>query len=153
MNQKASGNPRPFCYKKSFKAYSLFLLSSPFHLYRSMTAKDFWSLLFLSCLALYVPVLWVACALFVCYKIFSQVQQNNIEEQESIQCIVVQSVEFNRLQVLSDAIEANPDILYCVYQRRSLVAWCRYYKNTRALELILQMMEKYPNTNKVEMAA
>lgn len=73
-----------------------------------------------------------------------QFKLENITEKENVQCEVVNSVQMNQLQKLSEAIEANPDILYCDYQRRSLIAWCRYYKNTNAQELIIQMMKKYP---------
>lgn len=89
-------------------------------------------------------MLWAACALYLCYKTHGQFRQKYFEQIENVQCEVVRSVQLNHLQNLSDAIEANPEILYCEYQRRSLIAWCRYYKNTRAQELIMRMMIKYP---------
>ena len=121
-----------------------FFLNNPFKLYNFLDAKDFWTLLFISCLALFVPYFWGSCILFLIYKMITQVQKNSILELENFHCDIVRAVELNQLESLNNAIDANPEILYCVYQRRSLVAWCRYYKNTRAQELIMQGMLKYP---------
>lgn len=129
--------------KKRFKAY-LFILSAPVFLYHSLATKDYWTLLFISCLALYAPILWTAFGIYLCYKTHAQFQHNTLTEKEHVQNVIIQSVQMNRLEELSQAIESNPDILYCDYQRRSLVAWCRYYKNTKAQELIMHLMKKYP---------
>lgn len=122
----------------------IFLMSAPLYLYHSLAAKDYWTILFLACLALYAPILWAACAFFLLYKTRTQFQQIHIAEIENIQSRVVLSVQLNQLSKLLEFIEANPEILYCEYQRRSLIAWCRYYKNTGAQELIMEMMKKYP---------
>lgn len=132
--------------EKSFKAY-VFILAAPVYLYHSLATKDYWTVLFISCLALYAPLLWAGLILFLCFKTHNQFQQNNINVKENAQSDVVRSVQLNQLQKLSEVIDANPDILYCDYQRRSLIAWCRYYKNTKAQELIIQMMNKYPKEN------
>ncbi|MDD4974669.1 MAG: hypothetical protein PHY93_09990 [Bacteriovorax sp.] len=129
--------------QRSFKAY-LFIMSLPVFLYHSLATKDYWTLLFISCLALYAPILWAAFVIYLCLKTHIQFKRNIITEKENVQCDVVNSLQMNQLQKLSEAIDANPDILYCDYQRRSLIAWCRYYKNTRAQELIIQLMKKYP---------
>lgn len=144
MNEKELTKlPRPSGLRRNFKAY-LFIMSAPIYLYHSLATKDYWTLLFISCLALYAPILWTAFAIYLCCKTCNQFQQSNLIEKENIQNVIVQSVKLNHLEVLTKAIEENPDILYCDYQRRSLIAWCRYYKNTRAQELIMQMMIKYP---------
>ena len=129
--------------KKSFKAY-LLIMATPLFLYHSLATKDYWTVLFISCLALYAPMLWAGLIVFLCFKIRNQFEQNNITEKENVQCDIVKSVQLNQLEKLSEVIDANPVILYCDYQRRSLIAWCRYYKNTKAQELIIQMMSKYP---------
>jgi hypothetical protein len=144
MNQKGTFQfTRYTGHRRNFKAY-LFIMAAPIYLYHSLASKDYWTLLFISCLALYAPMLWAAFVIYLCFKTHYQFKQNNITEKENVQCDVVMSVQMNHLQKLSEAIDANPDILYCDYQRRSLIAWCRYYKNTKAQELIIQMMEKYP---------
>ncbi|MDO9182658.1 MAG: hypothetical protein Q7U04_09630 [Bacteriovorax sp.] len=132
--------------KKNLRNYKalLFVLEAPLCLCNSLGARDCWTILFISCLALYAPICWASLVMFLCYKVYSQFLQNNIMAKEIVQCDVVLSVELNKLQKLSDAIDANPDVLYCDYQRRSLIAWCRYYKNTQAQELIITMMKKYP---------
>lgn len=134
--------------KKNIKAY-IFLLTIPFYLYHSLATKDYWAILFLACVALYAPILWAACGAFLCYKTHIQFRQILIAQIEDAQSRVVLSVQLNQLQTLREVIEANPEILYCNYQRRSLIAWCRYYKNTCAQELIVQMMQKYPQMAKV----
>ena len=134
---------RLLAHRRSFKAY-LFIMALPIYLYHSLATKDYWTLLFISCLALYAPILWAAFVIYLCFKTHDQFKKKSITEKENVQCDVVNSVQMNQLQKLSEAIDANPDVLYCDYQRRSLIAWCRYYKNTRAQELIIQMMKKYP---------
>lgn len=129
--------------KRNFKAY-LFLMSVPFYFYHSLATKDYWTMLFISCLALFAPILWTALGLFIAYKIFTHVLETNVSHLEIMKNVVVRSVVKNNLEELEMAIEANPEILYCDYQRKSLEAWCRLYKNTKAQELIVQMMKKYP---------
>lgn len=145
-SQKLTHKRNFFGNSKKLKAY-LFLIALPVYLYHSLAAKDYWAILFISCLALYAPALWIATALFLCYKTHYQFRVNHIAQIESAQSVVIHSLELNQLQKLSEIIEANPEILYFDYQRRSLIAWCRYYKNTRAQELIIQMMKKYPKTS------
>jgi len=133
--------------KNHFKKYpkaGLAILSVPLCLCNSLSTKDFWTILFISCLALFAPILWSGLAFFLCYKIYCQLYQNNLSQIENVQYCVVQSVQMNRLEELSKVIDENPGVLYCDYQRRSLVAWCRYYKNTKAQELVIKMMKKYP---------
>lgn len=130
------------------KAY-IFIFTIPLYLYHSLETKDYWVILFLACLALYAPILWAACGAFVCYKARNQFRQIQIAQIEDAQNRVVLSVQLNQLQKLSEEIEANPEILYCDYQRRSLIAWCRHYKNAGAQELIIQMMQKYPKISMV----
>lgn len=132
-----------FTSKRNIKAY-FFLLSMPIYFYHSLATKDYWTMLFISCLALYAPILWTALALFIAFKVINYVQQSSTGHIEIIQNVVVKSLVKNNLQDLELAIEANPEILYCEYQRKSLEAWCRYYKNTKAQELIVEMRKKYP---------
>lgn len=132
-----------FTSKRNIKAY-FFLLSMPVYFYHSLATKDYWTMLFISCLALYAPILWTALALFIAFKVINYVQQSSTGHIEIIQNVVVKSLVKNNLQDLELAIEANPEILYCEYQRKSLEAWCRYYKNTKAQELIVEMRKKYP---------
>ena len=129
--------------KRNYKAY-LFLLSVPVYFYHSLATKDYWTMLFISCIALYSPVLWTALGLFLAYKILKCVQESSISQRQIVQNVIIQSVVKNDLLELEMAIESNPEILYCEYQRKSLEAWCRYYKNTKAQELIVQLKQKHP---------
>lgn len=152
MNTKDLVRSNRIISKKRVKATLLFM-ALPLYLYHSLASKDYWTILFISCLALYAPALWAACALFLCYKTQTQFKQIHIAQIESAQHAIVQSIELNQLQKLSDAIETNPEILYFEYQRRTLIAWCKYYKNTRAQELVMDLMNKYPKGSKELMAA
>lgn len=129
--------------KRNYKAY-LFILAIPVYFYHSLATKDYWTMLFISCLALFAPVLWTGLGLFVAYKMIAYIKEAKFNRREIVQNVVVQSVLKNDLQELELAIESNPEILYCEYQRKSLESWCRYYKNTKAQELIVKMMKKYP---------
>ncbi|GEM_PF-752082 len=129
--------------KRNYKAY-LFLLSVPVYLYHSLATKDYWTMLFISCLALYSPILWTGLGLFLAYKLIKCIQESAVSQRQIVQDVIIQSVLKNNLLELELAIESNPDILYCEYQRKSLEAWCRYYKNTKAQELIMQLKQKHP---------
>jgi len=120
------------------------ILRAPICLCNSLTSSDFWTILFISCLALYAPALWSLLLIFLGFKMRTQIYKDNISDIENAQCSIVLSVQMNRLEDLTKLIEENPSVLYCDYQRRSLVAWCRYYKNTKAQELVIRMMKKYP---------
>lgn len=130
--------------KKRSSKIILFLIHAPLFLYHSLAVKDYWGLLFASCFALYAPILWLPFNLFLCFKIHTQFVKNLDTERENIQSTLIHFLERNHLQKIKEIIESNPEILYCDYQRRSLIAWCRYYKNSNAQALIMQMMEKYP---------
>lgn len=129
--------------KRHFKTY-LFLLSVPVYFYHSLATKDYWTMLFISCLALFAPVLWTALGLYIAWKIVFSIHDSRISRTQIVQDVVIQSVQKNNLVELELAIESNPDVLYFEYQRKSLEAWCRYYKNTGAQELIVKLKEKYP---------
>ena len=129
--------------KSSLKFYFLFL-SAPLILYHSLATKDYWTLLFISCIALYVPILWITFVFFLIFKIIAHFKQSHIEEKQNAQDELIEALQKNNLTKLSEKIDDNPDILYKSYQRRSLINWCRYYKNTKAQELVLQKMNKYP---------
>ena len=143
MNEKILNKTAAKAHQKKIKFY-LLISTVPICLYHSLATKDYWALIFISCLALYAPILWMAFAFFLAIKAVLGFRESSIAQRESVQNSIVQSVQMNRLDDLSKAIEENPEILYCDYQRRSLTAWCRYYKNTKALELITEMMKKYP---------
>ena len=119
-------------------------LRAPVCLCNSLTSNEFWTILFISCLALYAPIIWSALIFFLAFKLRMQMTRDTVVAIENAQCSIVLSVQLNRLEELGKLIEENPSVLYCDYQRRSLVAWCRYYKNTKAQELIIRMMKKYP---------
>lgn len=134
------------CSRRNIKIYLLFICM-PAYLYQSLATKDYWTMLFISCLALFAPVLWTALLIFVAYKIFSHVMNAGFIHIELIKNVVFKFLSKNNLQDLELAIEANPEVLYCEYQQKSLEAWCRYYKNPKAQELIVQMMKKYPRNS------
>lgn len=53
-------------------------------------------------------------------------------------------IHMNHLQSLAEAIESNPELLYCDYKKKSLPYWCKHYNNTKALIVVTQMTQKYP---------
>lgn len=135
--------PRPIALKKSFKM-RLMIMSLPIFLYHSLATKDYWRLLFISCIALYAPILWTAFGIYLAFKLYSQFRETNVSEIENSQNKIISSLQMNRLEEFAQAIDANPDVLYCDYHQRSLMAWCQYYKNTKAQNVVEKMMKKYP---------
>ncbi len=57
---------------------------------------------------------------------------------------IVLFIQTNRLQSLTEAIEANPELLHLEHKRRSLLFWCSHYNNPKAQMLVVHLTKKYP---------
>ena len=66
---------------------------------------------------------------------------------------IIYLIKANKLENLSEAIELNPVILHCDYKKQTLLSWCKFYNNTSALMLVLQLIKKYPPEKVLSMAS
>lgn len=117
----------------------------PFPFECSLGARDYWCLLLIGCISLFISKLaWIIPAYLLFKTTTKKIQ---FAYQSAIPKEVEQVVHFiqsNHLQSLTEAIESNPDLLYCDYKKQSLLSWCKYYNNTKALMVVIQMSKKYP---------
>lgn len=100
------------------------------------------ALVLLSC---FVPKVGFFLPIYVLWVTNGRVSQ---QEQEQIPLTLEQTILFiqmNHLQSLTEAIEQNPELLYMDYKKKSLLYWCKHYKNTKAHTVILQLMKRYPS--------
>lgn len=110
-----------------------------------LITTDYWTLLFIGCLSLFIPFLWASLPLYLIFK--TKRKEHKAVQTKRINCDLPEVVLFiqrNHLQSLSQAIESNPDILYSEYKNQNLLSWCKHYNNAKALSVIIQMTKKYP---------
>jgi hypothetical protein len=113
----------------------------------NLSSNEYWGLLFIGCLSLFVSKLIFVALLFLAFKIkltrkksFSNTRNLSTFEIENI----VSLIHLNQLQLLSEAIELNPQLLYCSYKKKSLLLWCNHYNNTKAVLVVNELSQKYP---------
>ncbi len=108
---------------------------------------DYWALLFIGCLSLYIPFLWASLPVYVIFKTKRKAELPiPIQAPSCPVSEIVLFIQRNHLRSLSSAIDSNPDILYCEYKNQDLLTWCKYYNNSKAQSVIIQMTKKYPKT-------
>ena len=131
---------------KKLSAYSI-----PFE--SSLVPNDYWALLFIGCVSLFIPMLGFAIPIYIFFKTSRRTVAKKVikEVPRELEQIVI-LIQKNRLQSLITAIESNPTVLHCDYNKHSLLSWCKFYNNTKALMVILEMLKKYP-PEKVAVAA
>ncbi len=119
--------------------YSLLL---PFE--SSLTSNDIWGMVFILAVALFIPPLAWTIPIYVICKTNRRVAAKEKEEfpKEIEQAVLF--IQMNHLQSLTEAIETNPNLLHAVYKKQSLLHWCKYYNNTKALMVVIQLLKKYP---------
>lgn len=113
----------------------------------NLIPTDYWTLLFIGCLSLFVPFLWASLPVYLIFK--TKRKSHKPLPVLSTKCPVSEVVLFiqrNHLKSLSQAIDSNPDILYCEYKNQDLLMWCKHYNNSKAQSVIIQMTKKYPKT-------
>lgn len=116
---------------------------------------DFWVLMFMGCISLFIPKLGLAIPV---YLLFKTSKRSSLPKSRSIQAPkemeqIVLFIQSNKLESLTEAIESNPNILHCNYKKQTLLSWCKFYNNTKALMVVLQMIKKYPPEKAMSMAA
>lgn len=111
-----------------------------------LLSTDYWALLFIGCLSLFVPLLWATFPVYLLFKAKRRSSDPVKGQKKSFYTLsdVVLFIQRNHLNALSNAIESNPDILYCEYKNQNLLMWCKHYNNSQAQSVILQMTKKYP---------
>jgi hypothetical protein len=112
-----------------------------------LVANDYWCLLFICCISLYIHKLFFGVFVYMAFKVTKIDKRADLraiyEPPKEIDQIIL-FIHMNHLQSLSDAIESNPQLLYCDYKKKSLIHWCKHYNNTNAIVMINQMTQKYP---------
>jgi len=117
--------------------------------------SDFWAIMFTGCLSLFVPKLAFIIPVYILFKTTkrrSLGRAKRIQPPKEMEQIVL-FIQSNKLESLTEAIESNPSILHCDYQKQTLLSWCKFYNNTKALMVVLQMIKKYPPEKAYAMAA
>lgn len=112
----------------------------------SLDTHDYWGLLFIGCLSLFVPLLSIVAIVYLMFKINRRTIVQELKEQPPEIEQLILFIHMNHLQSLTEAIESNPQLLYMDYKKKSLLHWCKHYNNTKALMVINQMTQKYPKT-------
>ena len=117
--------------------------------------KDFWVIIFIACLSLFITKLIFTIPIYLLFKISRRVppvKTYNFKTPKEMEEIVL-LIKSNKLENLTEAIEQNPIILHCDYKKQTLLSWCKFYNNTSALMLVLQLIKKYPPEKVLSIAA
>ena len=117
--------------------------------------NDFWVIMFLGCLSLFVTKLAFIIPIYLMFKTTRRpavARVQTIQPPKEMEQIVL-FIQSNKLESLTEAIESKPTILHCNYKKHTLLSWCKFYNNTKALMVVLQMIKKYPPEKAYAMAA
>lgn len=116
---------------------------------------DFWVFIFIGCLSLFMTKLIFTIPIYIFFKTSKRVsvgKASTTQPPKEMEQIVL-FIKSNKLESLTEAIELNPTILHCDYKKQTLLSWCKFYNNTKALMVVLQLIKKYPPEKPVPMAA
>ena len=116
--------------------------------------KDFWVIIFIACLSLFITKLIFTIPVYLLFKISIRpppAKTYNFKTPKEMEEIIL-LIKSNKLENLTVAIEQNPVILHCDYKKQTLLSWCKFYNNTSALMLVLQLIKKYPPEKVLSMA-
>lgn len=130
------------------KLFITFFNNHEIHLF----SNDYWTLLFMGCLSLFAPVLWVCVPFYLCLRIKKKSPFVAAVIKVRRQCPFSDAVLYiqrNHINSLSEAIESNPELLYGEYKNQNLLMWCKHYNNFKAQSVVIQMTKKYPRTQSI----
>ncbi len=116
---------------------------------------DIWVIIFIGCLSLFMTKLAFLIPIYLIFKIRRRtpfVKKYKFKSPKEMEEIIY-LIKANKLENLSEAIELNPVILHCDYKKQTLLSWCKFYNNTSALMLVLQLIKKYPPEKVLSMAS
>ncbi len=89
----------------------------------------------------FAPSLILVILIYAVYATNSQlISEEKIKCREEIQKAVL-CIQMNHLHTLEDLLKTNPVLLKMDYKKRSLIYWCRYYRNTKALTLVAHLQK------------
>ena len=111
-----------------------------------LNSRDYWALLFIGCLSLFLSYLWISLPFYLGFKLNKKTHASVHNAGNSSLPEVLVLIQRNHLQSLSVAIESNPHLLYSEYKNQTLLMWCKHYNNSKAQALIIQLLRKYPKT-------
>jgi hypothetical protein len=116
---------------------------------------DFWAIMFIGCLTLFVPKLVWSIPIYILFKSTKRRSLGKTKKTQPPKEMeqIVLLIQSNKLDSLTKAIESNPKILHCDYKKQTLLSWCKFYNNTKALMVVLKMIKKYPPEKAYAMAA
>lgn len=132
-----------------------YLSTFSFPLMINLGPNDFWALMFMGCISLFVPKFAIVIPIYLLFKTSRRCsigKMKKITPPKEMEQIVL-FIQSNKLDSLTKAIESNPKILHCDYKQQTLLSWCKFYNNTKALMVVLQLIKKYPPEKAFSMAA
>lgn len=116
-----------------------------------LETNDYWALLFISCISLYISYLWLVIPIYLFIKVqrrpalaYRASPGGEIEQ-------VINYIRLDHLESLQIAITANPDLLHASYKKQCLLSWCKFYNNPKAQLIVAELSKKYPK--KIAIAA
>jgi hypothetical protein len=131
-------------YALKSRAISRFIFSNLLPFEVCLISNDYWVILFICCLALFEPRLIIGVGIYMLFKTSRRVVSLEKKYRPSDLEQLVLFIHMNHLQSFTLALESNPNLLYCDYKKKSLLHWCKFYNNTKALGVVIQMTQKYP---------
>lgn len=129
------------------KNWSEYFYNVSFPIESALEGKDVWTLVFMGAIALFVPVVWIFAFFYILFNTNIRIANRELSERPKELEQIVLFIQMNHLQSMTEAIETNPDLLYCTYKKNSLLYWCKYYNNTKALMVVIQLIKKFPREN------
>lgn len=115
----------------------------------NLFSNDYWMLLFIGCVSLYLPVLWILMPCFLALRVKKKsppLASVSLFKEKCPFSEAILLIQRNHLKSLSAAIDSNPELLYGEYKNQSLLMWCKHYNNSKAQSVVIQMVKKYPKT-------
>ena len=130
-------------------------VSFSFPLIMSLGPIDIWFIIFTGCLSLFMTRLVFIIPIYLIFKIRRRAPSLKTYKFKTPKEMaeIISLIKANRLENLTKAIERNPSILHCDYKKQTLLSWCKFYNNTSALMLVLQLIKKYPPEKVLSMAS
>lgn len=126
------------------RAIGIYIFSTLLPFQVCLISNDYWAILFICCLALFEPRLIIGVGIYMLFKTSRHVVIPEKKDRPIELAQLVFFIHMNHLQSFSEALESNPNLLYCDYKKKSLLHWCKFYNNTKALGVVIQMTQKYP---------
>lgn len=107
--------------------------------YITLIADDF-SIVIPDLFLIAIPILFVK----IYYRIENQYKAINRHDMIKI----VMFIQTKHSQALTEELEERPEALFLTYEKKSLLYWAKYYKNTEAHSIIAKKMASLASNKK-----